>query len=556
MKNSLFALVCLLSHPWMSSGCFEGCMQKFMTEFTSFSSNDTIMGGIHAGTNFCSLMANQITCLNSVAPQCPPERKVLVQNMLAISIFPDYQRTCVNQNPNGNLSLNQGNVTSGSGTVQTFTPTSGRLLLVCGEKMSGCQRRFNQSVSSDGTIRNISDLCQSLKEFTLCYVDLLSSECGHLVNRNLVKAMQERHGGMCSEGETYPLCFQLVDTLIQQSALSTFSDLTNAVDITVTTEAPLLQSFLDAFVEAADSPYGCLFSHGRVLVATSKWWELSPTELSLLSLLMLSLPHCSSRDVPIYLPQASPTIPHRLMTFELIKNLEVCVICGPTPTLSQLTREISRFWTPAIETLKSARQTYPRNFPVTLDVDINILGFILVNTKTHRCLSSVNINREREDTAKLDKRRAVLRSFFKYVVGTYFSNSNIKGTDKGPSEFSHQVTDTYIVCSGHKCYALMSGSYQIFVMFTTRIPTFAMRIEEKSLIHWAVVTWVTSPGLKIGQLEMKIKSESRSELYTHGISIISSVITCLYFFFRTLLCVCRVYTKIYDVIAHTIICAA
>ncbi|KAH9500538.1 hypothetical protein Btru_072219 [Bulinus truncatus] len=199
MKNSLFALVCLLSHPWMSSGCFEGCMQKFMTEFTSFSSNDTIMGGLRAGTNFCSLMANQITCLNSVTPQCPPERKVLVQNMLAISIFPDYQRTCVNQNPDGNLSLTQGNVTSGSGTVQTFTPTSGRLLLVCGEKMSGCQRRFNQSVSSDGTIRNISDLCQSLKEFTLCYVDLLSSDCGHLVNRNLVKAMQERHGGMCSE---------------------------------------------------------------------------------------------------------------------------------------------------------------------------------------------------------------------------------------------------------------------------------------------------------------------------------------------------------------------
>ncbi|KAK0055155.1 protein fuzzy, partial [Biomphalaria pfeifferi] len=271
------------------------------------------------------------------------------------------------------------------------------------------------------------------------------------------------------------ICFQLVDILIQQSALTTFSDLTNAVDIMLTPDNAMLQSFLDAFVEAADSPYGCLLANGRVVVATSKWWELSSSELVLLSLLMQSVPQCTSRDIPIYLPQASPSVPHRLMTFELIKNVDVCVICGPSPTLAQLTREIARFWTPAIETLKSTRQLNLRNFPLTLDMDSNVMGFLLVNTKSNRCLSSVNVNREREDTAKFEKRRAVLRSFFKYVVGTYFSNSSIDGTEKGPSEYNHQATDTYIVCSGHKCYAHISGNYQIFLMFSAKIPTFAMR---------------------------------------------------------------------------------
>ncbi|KAK6972830.1 protein fuzzy, partial [Biomphalaria glabrata] len=133
-------------------------------------------------------------------------------------------------------------------------------------------------------------------------------------------------------------------------------------------------SFLDAFVEASDSPYGCLLANGRVVVATSKWWELSSTELVLLSLLMQSVPQCTSRDIPIYLPQASPSVPHRLMTFELIKNVDVCVICGPSPTLAQLSREISRFWTPAIETLKSTRQLNLRNFPLTLDMDSNVMG--------------------------------------------------------------------------------------------------------------------------------------------------------------------------------------
>ena len=34
-------------------------------------------------------------------------------------------------------------------------------------------------------------------------------------------------------------------------------------------------------------------------------------------------------------------VPHRLMTFQLISGVEVCVICGPTPSLSSLEREVS-----------------------------------------------------------------------------------------------------------------------------------------------------------------------------------------------------------------------
>ncbi|CAL1546698.1 unnamed protein product, partial [Lymnaea stagnalis] len=204
------------------------------------------------------------------------------------------------------------------------------------------------------------------------------------------------------------LCFKLVDTLIQQSALSTFSDVTHAVDVMVTTEASILQSFLDTFVEAADSPYGCLIAHGRVIAATTKWWELKATELVLLSLLIVSFPQCSSRDVPIYLPHGSPTIPHRLLTFELLGQVELCVICGPTPTLVELEREVPRFWQAAVDTLRSASQTSPRNFPTSMDVDSNILGFLLVNVQSNRCLSSVNLMRERDEPAKHEKRRAVL----------------------------------------------------------------------------------------------------------------------------------------------------
>ena len=70
----------------------------------------------------------------------------------------------------------------------------------------------------------------------------------------------------------------------------------------------LFQNFLDAFAEAADSPYGCLLVHGKVAVATKKWWSLAAKELVLISMLLSSLLPCSSRDVPVFLPVVSPNV--------------------------------------------------------------------------------------------------------------------------------------------------------------------------------------------------------------------------------------------------------
>ena len=33
-------------------------------------------------------------------------------------------------------------------------------------------------------------------------------------------------------------------------------------------------------------------------------------------------------------------MPHRLLTFQLIRGVEVCVICGPTPSVTDLQNEV------------------------------------------------------------------------------------------------------------------------------------------------------------------------------------------------------------------------
>ncbi|XP_025088613.1 protein fuzzy homolog [Pomacea canaliculata] len=277
------------------------------------------------------------------------------------------------------------------------------------------------------------------------------------------------------------VCFQLIDRLLQGAVLGTFSDLTQAADLLLTPDNAALQNFLEAFVMAADSPYGCLMVDGHVVVATQKWWSLSGTELVLLGMLVSGLPPSTSRDVPIYLPHGSPTVPHRLLTFQLINGVEACVICGPKPTLFDLQGEVVRFWRPALDILRTASHVIPCNFPNTVSLDQNILGFLLVNNETSRCLNTVGVNRDNAAGLTMDKRREILRSFYKKVIGTYFS-SPIEGSERGPTEFSHVPTDTYIVCDSYKCYALVAGSYQIFVLYSSAIPTYAMRsVTNKTL---------------------------------------------------------------------------
>lgn len=47
---------------------------------------------------------------------------------------------------------------------------------------------------------------------------------------------------------------------------------------------------------------------GQVAAATSKFWQLPPLETVLLVLLMNSLPPCTARDIPIFLPITSPEV--------------------------------------------------------------------------------------------------------------------------------------------------------------------------------------------------------------------------------------------------------
>ncbi|XP_062459588.1 protein fuzzy homolog isoform X2 [Pezoporus occidentalis] len=118
----------------------------------------------------------------------------------------------------------------------------------------------------------------------------------------------------------------------------------------------LLQDTLDAFAAAAGTRWGCLVGAGRVRASTRRWGALPSAERALLAALLLprgagtggeATPTAAARDLPVYLPQSSPTVPHRLLVLGLVGGVAVALLCGPRPPLQHVITQVSARSPPA-----------------------------------------------------------------------------------------------------------------------------------------------------------------------------------------------------------------
>ena len=214
--------------------------------------------------------------------------------------------------------------------------------------------------------------------------------------------------------------FSLIDCLLNglhpSEKTPLFCDLIGAVDVLVSSEAGSFTSILDSFTEGVDSTYGCLMvGKGKVLAATTNWWSLHPDELCLLSLYVVTQPRATLSDTPVFLPVKSPTVPFRLVVYELVEDVQVCVLCGPQPSLAELEKMIVKHWRSSLPNLTSL----PRQHPVVASIDRSILGLVLVNTNKKRVISVMTGPTGSKDTRvmSLARRLDITRTFYRTVVG-------------------------------------------------------------------------------------------------------------------------------------------
>ena len=103
------------------------------------------------------------------------------------------------------------------------------------------------------------------------------------------------------------------------------------------------------------------------------------------------------------IPDGSPKVPHRLLTYKLIEGFQVCIICGPTPSLMELEREVISYWKPVTDSLTTMCKVHPQNYPSHLNLDPAMLGFILKHVGSNRSLCTVHTKPQRTPGELLDK---------------------------------------------------------------------------------------------------------------------------------------------------------
>ncbi|XP_047444973.1 alanine aminotransferase 2-like isoform X5 [Mugil cephalus] len=282
-------------------------------------------------------------------------------------------------------------------------------------------------------------------------------------------------------------CFSLIDQLLEERHEGILGNLTHCADSLLPPNPAILQEAVDAFAQAADSEFGCLIVHGRIATATEKWWRLAPQEVVLLSALIrsLSASGSSSCDYPVFLPQGSPTVAHRLLRFQLLPGADACVLCGPTPSLHRAeTGLVVRFWSPLLETLRDCLAVGERCLPGSVSLRPDVLAFLLINRETRRSVCSV-----RPSTCQpLSKARCweLLKLFYIFCISRYFTQEETlcvspeERTHRGIAEdfaagFSHQPQQCYLVTEECKSYGLQTSQHQLYLLILPSVPTFALR---------------------------------------------------------------------------------
>ncbi|XP_041483199.1 protein fuzzy homolog [Lytechinus variegatus] len=286
------------------------------------------------------------------------------------------------------------------------------------------------------------------------------------------------------------VCYPVIDALLQESDM--FGALSSSVDVLISPENTTLQDPLEAYVTSADSTFGCLHADGKLVVATSNWWSLSGQEMMLVAKFIQSLPVGTSSDVPIYLPHASPKDPHRLLSIHLLPGVVVSVLCYANPTLAEAEEQlIEPSWRSHHEALRAIQRAPPSNIPRTIPLDAGILGYVLVNTDQHKCLSSMHLPLIAGGAAEMKPlppyaRREILTSFYRTVAGGLFppsvSPERQDSSGEAYKSLPHTAEETYMCGDDYKTYALNSGGFQFYVLFSSAVPQYALRSVTKNLL--------------------------------------------------------------------------
>lgn len=176
-----------------------------------------------------------------------------------------------------------------------------------------------------------------------------------------------------------------------------------------------LQERLQRFAAAAGSGPCCLHGGGRALLATPPWRALPPPDAALLGGLLAAGPPGAARDLPVFLPHGSPTVPLRLLVLPLVPGVAALLLCGPRPSLlSAATQLVPQFWSPVLEQLQGCARPPPAPLPP------GVLAYLLIDRQQQSTQSGVVPGGAQDSSLPPRRRGAALRRLHALLGPCYF----------------------------------------------------------------------------------------------------------------------------------------
>lgn len=267
-----------------------------------------------------------------------------------------------------------------------------------------------------------------------------------------------------------------------------------------------LMACLDAYADCLNSQFACLLVYGREVVSTTAWSDLHPLERQLLTLLTVVSSPCTSSDTPVFLPFKSPSIPFRLVWVLLVPGISILGLCGPTPGLSEAEHLALQCWGPSADHLRSILQLFPRNFPLSIELDSNILGFLLLCLNSGKFLLSCPTNEKpvwqagnrtesssefssAMSTPSASHRLHVIQTFFNQAVESLLLTPADLDFSKRDAEADaakeNSALEAYWCSEYLKCHGIRKTSNVLCVLYASSVPTHTMRLlSQQTLKHF------------------------------------------------------------------------
>lgn len=131
--------------------------------------------------------------------------------------------------------------------------------------------------------------------------------------------------------------------------------------------------------------------------------------------------------------------------------------------------------------LQAVDSCHPRNIPPGLELDEGILGLLLINRRTKKCVITRNVDSGDQGKRQVNNghRLDILKTFHNQAVA--MADQSLMNNLKAPTQL--KTLESYWSSDYYKLHAQIQGENVICIMYTAALPIHTMRHVSKQTLQ-------------------------------------------------------------------------